>query len=148
MAGEEREPHRTRGRDPATRDVVTLLTSILTEVQTQVRSQTPKPLQGEAVTAVELFREIGATLALLPSITLTAEPAHFTVSDTSQPPFTSTLTWSSTEAQTVSIEGTADDDGSTVLPPTVVTPTAGGSLPPVSVSRTTTFTATAAPRGG
>jgi hypothetical protein len=130
MAERKREPQQTSGVDPATQQVVTLLASILTEVQTQVRSQTPKPLGDAAATAVELFRQIGATLALLPSITLTADPTKL------DSPGPVTLTWSSTEAQTVSI----DPDIGEVSPP------AGGSIT-VSISRPTTFTATATARG-
>ncbi len=130
MAEKKREPQQTSGADPATQQVVALLTSILTEVQTQVRSSTPKPLGGDAVTAVELFRQIGATLALLPTITLTADPTKLDA------PGLVKLTWSSTEAQTVSI----DPDVGEVIP------SAGGSIV-VSISRPTTFTATATARG-
>jgi hypothetical protein len=139
MAEKKRVPQGATGGDPATQQVVALLTSILTEVRTQVRSSTPKPpdlaagprtLEGDAVTAVELFREIGATLALLPSITLTAKPTEL------DGPGLVKLTWSSTEAQTVSI----DPDVGEVSPP------AGGSIV-VSISRPTTFTATATARG-
>ena len=94
--------------------------------------------------AVELFQEIGATLVLLPSITLVADPTSFTVSETSGVPFTSKLTWSSTEAQTVSIEGQLDN-GTIVYTQRTVTPTEGGCIH-VKVSQTTTFIATAEPR--
>jgi hypothetical protein len=148
MAERKREPQRARDIDPATQNdvdpatqkVVDLLTSILTKVQTQVRSETPKPLEGDAAAAVELFLEIGSTLALLPSITLTADP--LIVSATSKPPFTSTLTWSSTEAGTVSIEKVVGN--STV--PIVTEPAAAGSIA-VRVEQTTTFRALATARG-
>jgi hypothetical protein len=139
MAEKKREPQRATGEDPATQQVVALLTSILTEVRTQVGSSTSKPpdlatgrrtLEGDAATAVVLFREIGSTLALLPSITLTAEPTKLDSSGSVK------LTWSSTEAQTVSI----DPDVGEVSPP------AGGSIK-VPISRSTTFTATATARG-
>jgi hypothetical protein len=145
MAETEQEQQPTSGTDPATQQVVTLLTSILSEVQTQVRSKTPKPLGDSAAAAVGLFREIGATLAVFPSITLTATPARFTVSDTSQPPFTTKLTWSSTEAQTVSIER-KNADGSTATIG-IVTPTEGGSRVVNDVAQSATFTATATAKG-
>jgi hypothetical protein len=153
MAEKRRVPQRATGGDPATQQVVALLTSILTEVRTQVRSSTPKPpdlaagprtLEGAAATAVALFREIGSTLALLPSITLTAEPARFTVSDNSRPPFTSKLTWFSTEARTVSIERVLNDNSTELI--MTETPDASGSIP-VHVSQTTTFRALAKARG-
>jgi hypothetical protein len=141
MAEERQEPQRTSGVGPATQQIVDLLTSILTEARTQIRISTPKPLEGDAGKAVALFREIGSTLALLPSITLTAAPARFTTSNTSRPPFTTKLTWSSTEAQTVSIER-RNADGSTVTIG-IVTPTEGGSKEINDVRQSATFTATA-----
>jgi hypothetical protein len=133
MAETTREQKPTGSTDPATQQVVDLLTSILTEARTQIRGSTPKPLEGKAADAVALFREIGATLALLPTISLTADPKQF-----DSGPVTVTLTWSSTEAQTVSIEA---DDPSIPLPGEV-SPVEGGSRT-VLVSGTTIFTATA-----
>ena len=64
-----RDPaQRTRNQrlqQPETKPVVDLLTSILNEVQKQVRvDNTDQPLEGEAAGAVEQFREIVAALAL------------------------------------------------------------------------------------
>lgn len=143
MAKANREQKPTSGTEPGTQQVVDLLTSILTDARTQIRSRTPNLLEGAAVTAVELFREIGATLAILPSIKLTADPPRFTKSDTSQPPFSSTLTWSSTEAGTVSIERVLDDNST--VPIVTKTPAAAGSID-VSVTETTTFRAVATAR--
>lgn len=119
----------TRSQEPEIKPVVDLLTSILNEVQKQVQSKTPKPLEGTALRAVDQFREIGAALALQPrpTITLKAEPTGFGVSGG-----TAKLIWSSTEAQTVSIDQNVGE----------VTPAAGGLIE-VSVLATTTFTATA-----
>jgi hypothetical protein len=142
MANANREQEPTSGTEPGTQQVVDLLTSILTDARTQIRSRTPNLLEGAAVTAVELFREIGATLAILPSIKLMADPASFTKSNTSPGPFLSTLTWSSTEAGTVSIEQVLDNN-STV--PIVTNAAAAGSQP-VSVTETTTFRAVATAR--
>jgi len=116
-------------QEPEIQPVVDLLTSILNEVQKQVQSKTPKPLEGKAVEAVEQFREIGAALALqpLPTITLIANPTQFGVGGG-----TAKLTWSSTDAQTVSIDSNVGE----------VTPAAGGSID-VIVLTTTIFTATA-----
>jgi hypothetical protein len=88
----------TSSQDPQTKPVVDLLTSILDEFRKQVQSKTPEPLEGKALEAVNLFREIGAALALLPTITLKAEP--IAIEDIG----TVRLTWSSTDAQTISIE--------------------------------------------
>src|SRR5262245_483274 len=104
MAKAKREQKPTHGTEPATQQVVDLLTSILTQAQartqaqTQIRSGTPTPLGDDAAAAVELFREIGATLALLPTIRLTVEPTQL------NQPGDVTLRWSSSEARTVSIE--------------------------------------------
>lgn len=114
------------GPEPETKPVIDLLTSILNEVQKQVQSKTPKPLEGEAVRAVEQFREIVAALALQPTITLSAEPTE--IKDVGK----TKLTWSSTGAETVSIDQGVGE----------VTPAAGGSIE-VRVTRTTLFTATA-----
>ena len=96
----QRDPE-TSGQQPEIKPVVDLLTSILSEVQKQVQSKTPQPLEGQAVEAVEQFRQIGAALALqpLPTITLTADPAQFGINGG-----TTKLTWSSTDAQKVSID--------------------------------------------
>ena len=53
-----RQDPETSGQQPEIKPVVDLLTSILSEVQKQVLSKTPKPLEGEALRAVEQFREI------------------------------------------------------------------------------------------
>ena len=147
MAEKRREPQRTSGGDPtgqqpgdpATKPVVDLLTSILTDARTQIRSRTPKLLEGDAATAVARFREIGATLDLLPTtISLTAKPTQL------DQPGDVTLTWSSTEARTVSIE--AEDDNGDPRPdlsPGEVSPVEGGSVLVRNVSGTTIFTATA-----
>jgi hypothetical protein len=119
------------GRDASTQPVVDLLTNILKEVQKQVQSKTPKPLEGPALQAVNQFREIVAALALQPppnpTIALTASP------DFVHPGEKTTLTWSSTNAQKVSIDQGVGD----------VTPAEGGSQE-VTLLQTTTFTATAA----
>jgi hypothetical protein len=147
MAKAKREQRPTSDTEPATQQqVVDLLTSILTQAQArtqQISSSASKPLEGDAAAAVELFREIGATLAILPSIRLTADPARFTITDTSKPPFSSTLTWSSTEAGTISIDRVLDDN--TTVPLVTETPAATGSVD-VSVTETTTFRATATAR--
>jgi hypothetical protein len=162
MAEKKREPQPAGGSDPATQpqpagdsdpatqQVIALLASILTDVQTQVRSSTPKPLVADATQvtpqplvgaagkAVELFREIGATLDLLPTtVSLTADPTQL------DQPGDVTLTWSSTEARTVSIEA---EDPSGPLPrlsPGKVSPVQGGFVVVPNVSGTTIFTATA-----
>src|SRR5262245_44054687 len=139
MAETRREQRSTSGTDPATQQVVDLLTSILTEARTQIRSSTPKPLEGDAAKAVALFREIGATLALLPTtISLTAKPTQL------DQPGDVTLTWSSTEARTVSIEAeNPSGDPLPLLSPGEVSPVEGGSVVVRNVSGTTIFTATA-----
>ena len=139
MAETRREQRSTSGTDPTTQQVVDLLTSILTEARTQIRSSTPKPLEGDAAKAVALFREIGATLALLPTtISLTAKPTQL------DQPGDVTLTWSSTEARTVSIEAeNPSGDPLPLLSPGEVSPVEGGSVVVRNVSGTTIFTATA-----
>lgn len=119
----------TRGPEPSTQEVVKLLTSILNEVQKQVQSKTAEPLEGEAMRAVEQFREISAALALQrrPTITLTSDRTQI---PTGQPV---NLHWSSTEARKVSI---APDVGE-------VTPVAGGSIPVTPSMLPTTYIATA-----
>ena len=133
---ERREPPRqapeTSGQQPEIKPVVDLLASILSEVQNQVLSKTPKPLEGAALRAVELFREISAALALRPrpTITLTNDaPQGGTV----------TLRWSSTGAQTVSID---QEVGGVTTSLGELTPAAGGSKQ-FSGAGTTKFTATA-----
>jgi hypothetical protein len=119
-------------QDTETKPVVDLLTSILGEVQKQVQSKTPKPLEGEAVRAVELFQEISTALRLHPRpiISLTnAPPQGGTV----------TLTWSSTNAQTVSIE---QEVGGVTTLLGELTPASGGSKA-FSGNGITKFTATA-----
>jgi len=128
---ESRQPSSLSQSSP--QEVVDLLTSILKEVRSQVLLKTPiptpPPLTGAALTALDLFAEIGAALALqpLPTITLTASSTQLPVGGG-----TATLTWTSTAAQTVSIDHDIGD----------VTPVAGGSKD-VFVSSTTTVTATA-----
>ena len=132
---ERREPPRrdpeTSGQQPEIKPVVDLLASILDEVKNQVQSKTRKALEGKALEAVEQFREIGAALALqpLPTITLKAEQSQTPL------PFgggKAKLIWSSTNAQTVSIDQNVGE----------AKPAAGGSID-VFVAATTTFTATA-----
>jgi len=133
---ERREPPRqdpeTSGQQPEIKPVVDLLASILSEVQNQVLSKTPKPLEGAALRAVEQFREISAALALQrrPTITLTADPPQGG---------TVTLRWASTDALTVSIDQTV---GNVTTPLGEVTPPASGSKQ-FSGNGPTTFTATA-----
>jgi len=146
MAKAKREQRPTRDTEPATQQVVDLLTSILTQTQarTQIRSNTANPLGDDAAAAVELFREIGATLVLLPTIRLTAEPTQL------NQPGDVTLRWSSSEARTVSIE--AEDPNGNPLP--LLSP---GEVPPLdvkqgstvvrNVSGTTIFIATATAKG-
>jgi hypothetical protein len=134
--GEQQTSSAESSAEPPTQPVVDLLTSILSDVQTQVRRKTPKPLEGDAVEAVDLFREIGATLALQPiirpTITLTAREPTLVV------PGNVTLTWSSTRAETVSIDNGVGE----------VTPPAGGSKDVlVSALGKTIFTATAVGKG-
>lgn len=119
----------TSSQEPEIKPVVDLLTSILNEVQKQVQSKPPKPLEGKAVEAVELFREIGASLALQarPTITLRADRTQITSGESVN------LFWSSLEARAVSI---APDVGE-------VTPAAGGSIPATPSILPTTYTATA-----
>src|SRR5262245_359527 len=97
MAEKKVDSRQTGSRDSTTDSVVELLTSILTKVQGQVQSNTPKALEGEALKAVELFREIDSALELhpRPTLDLTADPPQGG---------TVTLRWSSTNAETVSIE--------------------------------------------
>lgn len=125
-----RDPE-TDVQQPEIKPVVNLLASILSEVQKQIQSKTPKSLEGKALEAVDQFREIAAALALqpLPTITLKAEQSQTPL------PFgggKAKLIWSSTNAQTVSIDQNVGE----------VEPAAGGSIE-VFVAATTTFTATA-----
>jgi hypothetical protein len=143
----KREHDPTNATDPGTQQVVDLLTSILTQARTQIGSSaqigssTPKHLEGDAAKAVALFREIGQTLDLLPTtISLTADPTRLDQLGDVR------LTWSSTEARTVSIE--AEDSRGVSLPqlspgevPAV--DVKGGSVVVQNVSGTTIFTATA-----
>jgi hypothetical protein len=127
MTDKKAEPGRQTSE---TQRVADLLTSILNNVQKQVQSQTREPLEGKAVEAVELFREIGASLALQarPTITLRADRTQIKSGESVN------LFWSSLEARAVSI---APDVGE-------VTPAAGGSIPATpSILPTTTYTATA-----
>jgi len=127
---------RPRVPDTSTQTVVELLTTILEEFKKQVQSKTPEPLEGEAVRAVEHFREISAALALQqrPTMTLTVAPGSLGPSGGSV-----TLTWSSTDAQTVSIDQKVGDVTTSLGE---VTPAAGG-VKVIVVAATTTFTATA-----
>jgi hypothetical protein len=123
--------------ESSTESVVKLLTSILNEVQKQVVRKTPKPLEGAALQAVEQFKEISAALALQPAatITLTANPNSFGIGGG-----TTRLTWSSTNAQTVSIVGLEVTGAERDLGE--VNPAAGGFIE-IFVGVTTTFRATA-----
>jgi hypothetical protein len=140
MNAKKVQPRQTSSAEPTTQPVVELLTSILNEVQRKVRSETPKPLEGNAVIAVDLFREIGATLAFLPTITLKADPTRFPIAVNAPAFFKTKLTWSSTEAQTVSIDRTDAEP-----PIGEVKPAAGGSKEVLvrTTPGTTIFTATA-----
>ena len=138
------EARQTGPADPATQPVIDLLASILSDVQNRVQvnaTTTPDPLVGEALRAVNLFKEIEAAIALVarPTITtLSADPASL--------PDGGGLVkvkWASNGAQTVSIVG-VDVNGVTV-PVGDVTPAAGGSVN-VNITTTTRFTATAAGR--
>lgn len=53
--------------NPSTKEVVNLLTGILETFREQVLSKTPPPLVGDAVTAVEAFKEIKDALDLKPA---------------------------------------------------------------------------------
>lgn len=119
-------------QEPETKPIVDLLTSILDEVQKQIRSKTPKALEGEAVRAVELFQEISTALALQP---------RPTISLTNDPPTggSVTLRWSSTNAQTVLID---QEVGGVTTPLGELTPAAGG-FKTFSGNGSTKFTATA-----
>jgi len=119
----------TRDQDSTTQAVVELLTSILGDVQKQVQSKTPPPLDDATQTAVDLFAEIGAALALqpLPTITLTAQPNQFGVNGG-----TTRLTWAASNARRVSIDPGVGD----------VTKVEAKFID-VPVVATTTFTATA-----
>ena len=137
------EARQTGPADPATQPVIDLLASILSDVQNRVQvnaTTTPDPLVGEALRAVNLFKEIEAAIALVarPTIKLTPDPLSLPDGGGSVK-----LTWASTGAQTVSIVG-VDVNGVTV-PVGDVTPAAGGSVN-VNITTTTRFTATAAGR--
>src|SRR5918992_196409 len=126
------EPRQTSGQGSTTQaDVVKLLASILNEVQQQVLTKTPKPLEGAALQAVEQFREIVAALALQPLPTITLTPQQ-TPTPLPSGGGKAKLIWSSTNAQTVSIDQNIGE----------VKPAADGSIE-VVVEATTTFTATA-----
>jgi hypothetical protein len=119
----------TGSSEPSTESVVKLLASILNEVQKQVQRKTPKPLEGVALEAVERFRDISSAIALQqrPAITtFRAEPQRLPSAGKVR------LIWSSTNAQTVSINQNVGE----------VEPAASGSIE-VSVATTTDFTATA-----
>jgi hypothetical protein len=90
-------------RDPDSKLCVDLLANILGQVQKQVQSTTPKPLEPKALEAVDLFRKIAAALALqlCPAITLLG--AYPPKADKGDPV---KLKWTSTDAQTVSIVST------------------------------------------
>jgi hypothetical protein len=126
------------GSESSTESVVKLLTSILSEVQKQVQRDTPKPLEGVALQAVEQFKEISDALALqpAPTITLTANPNSVGVGGG-----TTRLAWSSTNARRVSIVGLEVGTGAQ-RDIGEVKPAAGGSIE-VFVGVSTTFRATA-----
>jgi hypothetical protein len=123
-------------QEPETKPVIDLLTSILNEFQKQVQGKTPKSLDGEALRAVEQFREIGAALALQPrpTVELVANPTQLGSNGG-----TVRLAWTSTDTQTVSIDQKVGDVTTSLGE---VTPAAGG-FKDVNVTATTTFTATA-----
>jgi hypothetical protein len=129
--------------DAATQPVVDLLASILNEVQNRVQvnaAATPQSLVGEALRAVNLFKEIEAaiTLTARPTVTLKADPASLPDGGGAV-----RLTWTSAGAQTVSIVG-VDANGATV-PVGDVSPAPGGSVN-VNITTTSRFTATATGR--
>jgi hypothetical protein len=126
------EARAASSRDATSDSVVELLTSILTEVRQQVQSETPKPLEGDALDAVARFREIVAALALQakPTLVLTADPPQGD---------SVTLRWTSTDAQSVSLE---KEVGGKKTPLGELTPAAGGSKQFLG-NGVTTFTATA-----
>lgn len=127
----------TSSQGPETKPVVDLLTSILDEFRKQVQSKPRKPLEGAALQAVEQFREITASLGLQrrPTITLTANPPTLTAGGGNV-----TLTWRSTEAQTVSLD--KREFGKEPVRVQELTPVADGVID-VFVPLTTDFTATA-----
>jgi hypothetical protein len=126
------EARAASSRDATSDSVVELLTSILTEVQQQVESKTPKPLEGDALAAVARFREIVAALALQarPTLDLTADPPDGD---------SVTLRWTSTDAQTVLLKREVGGQETNLGE---LTPAAGGSKTFFG-DGVTTFTATA-----
>jgi hypothetical protein len=126
------EARAASSRDATSDSVAELLTSILTEVQQQVHSATPKPLEGDALAAVTRFREIVAALALQarPTLDLIADPPQGD---------SVTLRWTSTAAQTILLE---KEVGGTTTPLGELTPAASGSKQFFG-NGVTTFTATA-----
>ena len=129
------EPSTPASQGIETKPVVDLLTKILLEVKNEFESKTPKPLEGEALRAVDQFREIVAALALQPTpitIGLHADPKRDVPLEGDPAEAETTLTWDSTGAQTVKIEPGVGE----------VTPAAGGSIK-VRFSQDTIFTATA-----
>lgn len=64
---EEETQNRNQARQENTANVVELLTSILDQVKRQqVQTQVTAPLEGDALRAVEIFREIDAALDVGP----------------------------------------------------------------------------------
>jgi hypothetical protein len=128
-------------QDTDTKRLAGFLTSILTQVQSQVQSNEPNPLEdnASALKAVDVFRKIVAALALQPCPvlnTLEANPDEFVDfggGDT-------TLTWSSTGAQTVSISQKVVSTGAQTV---LIDSGAPSGSQIVPVGETTEFTATA-----
>jgi hypothetical protein len=137
----------TAGQAAETKPVADLLLAILSDVRQQMPSTAAagapaaatKPLESKALEAVNQFREIVAALAL-------QSPPNAEVSLTAVPDFVhpgekTTIRWSSTNAQRVSL--TARERGASIDKDLgELTPPAGGSKE-VTLSITTTFIATA-----
>jgi len=135
------------GQAGGTKPVADLLLAILSDVRRQMLStaaaEAPAaaagPLEGNALEAVNQFKEIVAALALQsppnPDVSLTADPNQVPTGGKT------TLRWSSTNAGRVLL--TARERGASIDKDLgELTPPAGGSKE-VTLSITTTFTATA-----
>ncbi|MFN0104221.1 MAG: hypothetical protein ACKV2U_19315 [Bryobacteraceae bacterium] len=57
------------GSDPSTQPMVDLLTAIRDEFRKQAQSGTPPPLEGDALKAVNAYREISEALDVRPAKT-------------------------------------------------------------------------------
>ena len=127
MKQEKQDYRPTNDHELPNKQIVDLLAAILADVKKQVTSQTPPPLSGEAQAAVRQFDELRAAMKLFtPIIRLTASPDSIVKGEQT------TLSWSSIDAQSVSIEPAIGN----------VTPVEGGSIQ-VKPDATTTYTATA-----